>query len=219
MLKLCGFAASNYHNKVKLALLEKGVPFEEVLVNLPADAKLLEASPMGKVPYLDTGKGILRESQVIDEYIEDVYPDNPLYPREPLARARCRELIQFMELYIELPARRLYGAAFFGGKVSEDTKKEVSTALDKGMRALGHLVKFSPYIAGEEFTLADIAAATHLPLAANGAKLVLERDLLEALPPVKAYLKMLNERPHFQTVAAARKADAESRAAARAQKQ
>jgi hypothetical protein len=47
---------------------------------------------------------------------------------------------------------------------------------------------------------------------------VLERDLLETLPAVKPYLKMLSERPHFQTVQAARKADAEARAAARAKK-
>jgi glutathione S-transferase len=218
MLRLCGFPASNYHNKAKLAMLEKGVPFEEVLVYPSADPNLLENSPMGKLPYLDTGGGLVRESQVIDEYLEDAFPEPPLYPRDPLARAHCRELIQFMELYVELPARRLYGAAFFGGTASDDLKKEVGAQLDKGMRAIGRLAKFRPYIAGAEFTLADIVAAMHFPLAANAVKIVLERDLLETLPAVKPYLKMLSERPHFQTVQAARKADAEARAAARAKK-
>ena len=48
MLKLCGFAGSNYHNKVKLALLEKGIPFEEELVLVGETDP--EASPLGKVP-------------------------------------------------------------------------------------------------------------------------------------------------------------------------
>jgi glutathione S-transferase len=50
MLKLCGFAVSNYYNKLKLVLLEKGVPFEERLV-YPWQRELFHgASPMGKIP-------------------------------------------------------------------------------------------------------------------------------------------------------------------------
>lgn len=53
MLKLCGFAGSNYYNKVKLALLEKEVPFEEELVWTDRSPELLVRSPLGKVPFLD----------------------------------------------------------------------------------------------------------------------------------------------------------------------
>lgn len=210
MLRLCGFPASNYHNKAKLALLEKGVPFEEVIVYPSSDPAHLENSPMGKLPYLDTGRGLLREAQVIDEYLEDVFPDTPLYPREPMARARCRELIQFLELYLELKARRLYPAAFFGAAASDELKKDVSAQLEKGMRAFGKLAKFEPYIVGNEFTLADICAAMHLPLINSAAKVVLGRDLLEQMPAVKPYLEMLAERPHFQAVNMARKTDTEA---------
>ena len=78
MLTLCGFAASNYHNKVKFALLEKGVPFEEELAWVGAtDAS---ASPLGKVPYLKTEQGAMCESAVMLEYIEQKYPQNPLLP-------------------------------------------------------------------------------------------------------------------------------------------
>jgi glutathione S-transferase len=191
-------------------LLEKGIPFEEVLVYPSGEPKHLENTPMGKLPYLDTGSGLIRESQVIDEYIEDVHPQSSLYPKDAMARARCRELIQFIELYIEWPARRMYGEAFFGGKVSDEVKTEVGKQLDKGMRAIGHLAKFQPYIAGAEFTLADIVAAMHFPLAAGAVKVVLGRDLMEPVPGLKPYLKMLGERPHFQTVSAARKADVEA---------
>jgi glutathione S-transferase len=216
MLKLCGFSSSNYYNKAKLALLEKGVAFTEELIYPSSDPALLRDSPMGKLPYIDTGHGLLRESQVIDEYFEDIYPERPLYPRDPLARARCREMIQFIELYIELPARRLYASVFFGAPASNELNQEVSKALDKGMRAIAALARFEPYIAGSEFSLADIAAAVHFPLAASAAKLALARDLLEPIPAMKPYLKMLAERPHFQTVSAARKADVEALAARRA---
>ncbi len=136
MLKLCGFPISNYYNKVKIALLEKGVPFEEEHCLVSQEPALLQRSPMGKVPFLDLGNGqTLTESQVILEYLEDAYPDKPLYPRDPLARARCRELIAHLELHIELQARRLYRAAFFGGTVSDETKEQVKAELDKGVRS------------------------------------------------------------------------------------
>ena len=106
MLTLCGFPASNYHNKVRLALLEKGVAFAEEVVYPSRDEALLSASPMGKLPYIRTPAGALSESQAIVEYIEEAYPDVPLYPRDQLARAKCRELIHLIELYLELPARR-----------------------------------------------------------------------------------------------------------------
>ncbi len=129
MLTLCGFSASNYYNKVKLALLEKGVAFEEEMVFPSRDEALLAFSPMGKVPYLRTATGALSESQAIVEYLEEVYPGTPLYPADPMARAKCRELIHVIELYLELPARRLYPQAFFGGTVSEETRKQVRPGL------------------------------------------------------------------------------------------
>ena len=62
-LKLCGFAASNYYNKVKLQLLEKDVAFEEELVYTGSThPKLMARSPMGKVPFIDTPGGAISES-------------------------------------------------------------------------------------------------------------------------------------------------------------
>ena len=70
-ITLCGFAVSNYYNKVKLSLLEKGVPFSEALVYPSQSEEMLSESPMGKVPFLRTPKGVLSESQVLTEFIED----------------------------------------------------------------------------------------------------------------------------------------------------
>ena len=113
MLTLCGFAASNYYNKVKLALLEKEVPFEEKLVWADRSPALMEKSILGKIPYFEIGDQVICESQVMAEYLEDAYPQKPLMPADPIERAELRHLIMFMELHMELVARELYGEAFF----------------------------------------------------------------------------------------------------------
>jgi glutathione S-transferase len=215
MLKVCGFRISNYHNKVLIALLEKGVPYEEDCTVKPSqDPAYLALSPMGKVPYLEVDGTRLIESEVIVEYLEDAYPQKPLLPKEPLARAKVRELTTVIELHLELVVRRLYGAVFFGGTVSDGTKQSVEKDLAKGIRTLKALAKFGPFIAGPEFSIADCAAAVHLPLVSLSTKLAYGRDALEELPQVKPYLKMLNERPSVAKVVADRKAATESAKAA-----
>lgn len=218
MLKLGGFAVSNYYNKVKVALLEKGVPFEEAFCMTSQDEEYRKRSPMGKVPYLEVDGQFLCESQVICEYIEDRYPDTPLYPKDALERARVRELVATLELHMELVARRLYGQAFFGGTASEETKAQVEKELAKGVRAFKQLAKFSPFLAGASLSYADCAAGVHLPLVSLSTKIVYGRDVLEDCAPVKPYLKMLNERPAFKKMNDDRKAATEAMAAARAKK-
>ena len=207
MLTLCGFSVSNYYNKTKLALLEKGIAFVEE-AHYPAQTdEMLKISSMGKVPFLKTDKGILTESQVLAEYIEDCYPEPPLYPKDAFERARCRELMTHLELHLELPARRLYGEAFFGGSVSDTVKAEVEVLLKRGLHSLTNLAKFSPYIAGDQFTHADCAAFVHLPLVSQTSKIIYGRDMLtETLPAVADYIKLVGSRPHALKVTADREA-------------
>ena len=204
MLKLCGFAASNYHNKVKFALLEKGVPFEEEIAWVGETDSA--ASPLGKVPYLKTENGVMCESAVMLEYIEQRYPQNPLLPADPFAASKVRELALFLDLHLELVARNLYPEAFFGGKVSDSVKEKVGAQLEKNVAAFAKLVKFAPFVAGDTLTLADCAAVTHLPLVASATKIIYGKDVLADLP-ARDYLKMMGERPHMQTINADRKAN------------
>lgn len=207
MLTLCGFPISNYYNKVKLALLEKGLEFSEEVVTLPiASEAALAASPLGKVPFLRTPEGSLCESQAIMEYIEAAHPAPALLPADPFAAAKVRELITFIELHLELVARELYGQAFFGGTASEGLKDRARKQLEKSIPAFKALAKFSPFVAGDEFTQADCAAFASLPLVGMATRAVLGEDLLLAAGiDYKAYIRRISERPSAQKVLADRK--------------
>jgi glutathione S-transferase len=204
-LKLCGFATSNYYNKVKMQLMEKGVPFEEVLVWPSQDPAHLARSPRGKLPYIEVDGRTLAESQVIGEYIEEAYPEKALLPRDLFERAKVRELIVFLELHVELVMRRLYAEAFFGGKVSDETKQQVEKDLPRGLKAMMQLARFAPFIAGAELTLADCAAAQHLPLVAMATKRIYGRDFTEPYPQIAEYVKTMNQRPSVQKITVDRK--------------
>jgi glutathione S-transferase len=217
MLKLCGFHVSNYHNKVRVALMEKGVAFEEDPTCIPSQKdEFLARTPVGKVPWIELDGRRLAESQVICEYLEEAYPQKPLLPEDPYQRAKVRELVTFIELHLELVGRRLYAPLFFGGAaVSEDAKKSIEKDLSKGVRALKGLAKFDPYIAGKDLTLADCAAFVSLPLVTLVSKQAFGRDFLDEVAQLKPYLKMLGERPAFARVNEDRKS-AQAAAVARA---
>ena len=208
MIVLCGFPISNYYSKVKIVLLEKGIPFvEEPVMTGSTDEAVLSASPLGKIPFIRTPQGPLCESAVIVEYLEALEPEPRLIPADPYAAAKVRELCTFIELHVELSARELYGQAFFGGTASDSTRERVRRQLSKNTAALARLARFGPYIAGADFTVADIAAWCSLPLAAMASKSVLGEDLITANGiEWKPYVAMLGQRPHIATVAAGRKA-------------
>jgi glutathione S-transferase len=199
MIRLHGFPISNYYNKVKIALLEKGVPFEEVHVMPSQDDKVVSFSPMGKIPYVEWDGQVLVESQVINEWLDEIHREPPLMPKDPHERARIRELLAIIEMHLELPARRLYKEAFFGGSVSDETKKEVERDLAKGARALRARARFAPFVGGADFTLADCAAIVHLPLVSMASKKIYGRDVLDGID-VKSYLKVCMERPAVKKV-------------------
>ena len=207
MITLCGFPISNYYNKVKLVLLEKNIPFtEEAVPTRSKDEAVLAASPLGKIPFIRTPHGALCESQVIVDYLEAQWPTPALVPAEPFAAAKVRELATYIDLHLELVARELYGQAFFGGTVDDAVKSRVHKQLEKNIAGFQRLAKFSPYVAGDSFTLADCSAWVSLPLVGMASKSVLGADLLTAAGvDWKAYAKLIADRPSAVRVATDRK--------------
>jgi glutathione S-transferase len=206
MLTLHGFDVSNYYNMIKLALAYKGIEYTKNTVYPNQTPEFLALSPMGKVPALETPQGTLCETSVILEYLDTLYPENPIYPSDSFAKAKVKELVKMCELYIELPARRCHPEAFFGQVVNELTKKEVKRALFKGMEGLCRTAKFGPYLAGSDVSAADIMFFYSADLASVVAQKCFAVDLLAMAPGAKELLALLAENPHVQKIAEDRKA-------------
>lgn len=169
---------------------------------------MYESSPLGKIPYIETERGRCCESQTILEYVEAIAPEPPLYPRDPFAAAKVRELVAFIELHMELVARQLYGEVFFNRGPTAPAIREAASAQPlKSIPAFRKLARFSPYVAGAEFTAADCAAFVHLPLIGAATKAAYGTDyLLDNGVDWKAYIRLIGARPAAAKVQADRKA-------------
>jgi glutathione S-transferase len=203
MIQLHGTPLSNYYNKVKLALLEKGLNFSEHMV-LPGSAAL-DASPVGRIPVLVTADGPLSESQAIVEYLEALQPQPPLLPSNPYRAAKVRELCLFIDLNLELVIRPLYAQAFFGGQADPALAARIRPTLEKNLSGFKRLARFSPYVAGDHFTLADCCAWVSLPIVGLTTKIVYGENLLQTHGiDIKPYTQLIEERASAQRVKAER---------------
>lgn len=207
MLKLYGFSVSNYYNMVKLALLEKGLPFEEVPFYGAQTPDVLAISPRGKVPVLKTEQGFINETSVILEYIEQTQPGKALLPSDPFERAQVLALCREIELYIELPGRACYAEAFFGISVPDAIKEKTKAELLLGFASLGRHGKFSPYVAGDSLSLADLYFLYSVSLACQVGRKVFDIDLLADMPAAKGLMERLEQNPNVQRIAADREAE------------
>jgi glutathione S-transferase len=135
-----------YCARVRIALAEKGIEYETVEVDLDdRPAWIYEKNPLGRVPVLEEDTFALAESAVIDEYLDDRYPEPPLWPADPAERALGRMLVfRFDEL------SRPYYALRRGEDGAADR-------LDVALGELDALLEGRPFLSGREFGLADIA--------------------------------------------------------------
>src|SRR4051812_40137390 len=103
-LKLFGYFRSSSSYRVRIALEHKCIPFESVAVSVRAGEQRSEPhlarNPLGQVPVLEIQQGgnsvCVAQSLAIIEYLEEAFPEHPLLPREPIVRARCRELAEII---------------------------------------------------------------------------------------------------------------------------
>jgi glutathione S-transferase len=148
------------------------------LGNKPKD--LLELNPYGKVPVLVDGDAVVYESAIIDEYLEEQYPDVPLMPKDPLARARIRIWIDYCNTRVQRAA----------GYIAHSYKVEESRAeLRQYLENLNRQMQAREYIA-DEYSLADI---TYIPFFVRCERY--QVTIGDDLPHVKAWMKRLLDRP------------------------
>ena len=204
MITLHGFAASNYYNLVKHVLLYKQLPFQENLL-YAGSKELLAISPVGKVPAITTTEGLnISESSVICDFLEETYPDIQLYPENSGERAVVRQIMKIAELYFELPSRRFIPYAFSGTEVPEPVKAEIRQVLKRGVSALSHLSQFSPWIAGDQFTMADIYVYYVNAIVSKYASVQLDWDVLAEIPGMKEWNESMSQSVIAQKIEADR---------------
>ena len=207
MITLHGFSASNYYNIAKYVLLYKQIPYEEHLIYSGGD-EWLAISPVGKVPAITTEDGQhLSETTVICDYLEEVYPERPLYPEDPVARARVKQIMKVAELYLELPSRKLIAWAFSGKPAPAAALADARHVTTRGIGAMQRLCTFNPYIAGEVMTLADIYVYYVNAVVMTVGSPQMEWDIVSEIPGMKAWSSLVGETDIAKRVEQERKAN------------
>jgi glutathione S-transferase len=196
-LKLVSFDICPYVERSRIVLLEKGLPHDIAFIDL-ADkpAWFLDVSPMGRVPVLLVDDRPVIESMVINELLDELHPDPPLFPRDPLARAEARGWIVFANDVV-MPAGGAATLALAGGATGDALAKPLGAlrdALGKLEREVGR--RRGPFFLGSTFSLVD---ATYAPFfrrwrlaEAWGAP---EARLLGAFPAVSTWSEAMLARP------------------------
>jgi glutathione S-transferase len=187
-MKLHGLPLSNYYNMAKHAVLLKGIACEFVTTRPSQEPDYLLKSPMGKIPLLETEQGCITETDAILDYLDEAFPGPKLFPQDAFARAKVRQLMKVQELYIETPAHNLVGI-IFGREVAQSVKDASQPEARRGLAALGRLVSFSPWIAGNEFTAADIVVFYSFVLSNRLTKLTYAWDMLPEVPGLAAWFE------------------------------
>src|SRR5262245_22443213 len=201
-MRLYSGPLSLFTGKVRIALDEKGVPVDLVSVPFsraagyePKHPEVVRINPKQQVPVLVDGDLELYDSTLIFEYLEDRYPTPPLFPADPVARARCRQLeaaadeVLFPSIF-ELIQEVFYKqdeSARDGARI-ERARRAIADHYDALERRIGD----APYLCGQ-FTVADIGYFMTSTFASS-----LGAAFSAAHPRLQAWYARLLERPTFQ---------------------
>jgi glutathione S-transferase len=168
-----------YCARVRIVLAEKGLEHETVVVDLDdRPAWIYEKNPLGRVPVLEEDGFVLPESAVIMEYLEERYPDPPLWPADPAERATGRLLVERFD-----QLSRPYYALRRGDEEARDRLGDELAKLDSVLAG-------SPFLSGREFGIAD---AAYLPWVIR-AQTMLGVDL-DQHSAIAEWLARTGERP------------------------
>ena len=168
MIKLYTFPPSTNSRKVRIALIEKGLEFERINIDLSKkeqkNPQYLKIHPFGQVPALDDEGFIIYDSTIINEYLEDEYPYPPLLPKDSEGRARARLMEDFRDThfnphFVEIihEVRKPEGQKDL--KLIEHAKAEITKCFERIEKEL----EGKEYLAGT-FGLADIAYMSNIDL-------------------------------------------------------
>ena len=200
-MKLYNMDLSNFASKCRLAIYEKGAPVE--IVPIPGgdlkSAEYLKIYPLGKTPALQVDGQIIGESEIINEYLEDKFPEKPLLPKDAEGRARVRGFGRFHDLYLEPPLRALFPqvtAKEKDQKLIAEKLAEIKARLDQ----LEGMLSAGPYAVGSAFTLADCALVPTIFFANLLLPMLGAPSFTEGHPKMAAWWAKVQERATVQKV-------------------
>ena len=166
---------SPYARKVKICLYEKGVPFERRFVNPyagPADpnwTEFVRASPRLEVPVLVDGEVRVFDSTIMADYVEERFPEPPLFPKDPAERARVRMLEEICDTELEAVNWGLMEVLFFKRATGERADRLLAAARAQHARLFARLereLEGREWMNGERFGRGDAAVYPHVNAAA-----------------------------------------------------
>ena len=196
MIKLYTYPASSNSRKVRVVLLEKGLEFERVTIDLSKreqkNPEYLKVHPFGTVPALDDEGFVVYDSTMINEYLEDEYPNPPLMPKDSEGRARARLMEDLRDSHFNPACGQLNRElrkpeAERDPKVIEQARAKITECFDRLEKEL----EGREYLAGS-FSLGDIAFIPNID--------TLDRIQVQVDPKYKnihAWIARLKARPSF----------------------
>lgn len=199
MIKLYDFKSSPNCQRVKVVLAEKNLPYDTVPVDLrnkeQKSPEYLKLNPYGKVPALTDDGTVLYESLIINEYLEEKYPNPPLLPKDPAQKAKARILIDYGMAHFDAPYQKLRMELMKDAKeqsqlIIDGAKSELRKLLQRFEDELGD----QPYLMGD-FSLVD---ADLIPRFTRLEGFGLLPD--PTLPRLGKYLERMKERPSIKAI-------------------
>lgn len=170
MMTLYGYPSSPNTRKVRLVLAEKALDYTSVTVDLlkgeQKGARFLQRNPLGKVPVLEIDGSCIWESTIVNEYLEERYPEPALLPRDPLRRARARLLEDYCDTQLAPAITALFGEYVLKMPADRDagTIEAAAATVRRCLDYLEQSLGDCEYLVGP-YTLADAAFTPFITLA------------------------------------------------------
>jgi glutathione S-transferase len=195
-MKLYSGDLSPYSARVRMQIYAKGIG--DIVLERPPGfpaSGFAEINPLGRIPALDLGGDIIPESEVIAEYLEEIYPEPSLLGSSPRERARVRTVARIGDIYLMnnifmcLPqARRA---------TRNDGVRDLFTSqVARGMKALEHYIGEAGFAVGDGLTLADCALTPALFLVENVFETFDVESPLPSCPKTAAYWAAIKTNQH-----------------------
>ena len=198
-IKLYEAVPSSNSDRTKIALHEKGLPYERITLVLANKEQkrpeFLRLNPYGKVPVIDDDGKILFESCIINEYLDERYPNPSLMPKDPYLRGRGRVLVDFALNYMHEPYWALRGEML---KPAGARDKAVIEEKHRGLRELMQYLEAA--LGDKNYFLGDLSL-TDIAIIPRALRMEAYRALpAPSLPKLNAWLQRMKERPSVKQI-------------------